>query len=34
MPLARIRFDRPPGSATEEDVIEIRDREDRALRVG
>ena len=29
MPLDRVRYDPPPGSATESDVIEIHDREDR-----
>jgi Uma2 family endonuclease len=29
IPLSRIRLDPPPGTATEEDVIEIHDREDR-----
>jgi Uma2 family endonuclease len=29
MPLSRVRFDRPPGSATEDDVVALHDREDR-----
>ncbi|MGA2068850.1 MAG: hypothetical protein ABSG86_28035 [Thermoguttaceae bacterium] len=29
IPLDRVRTDPPPGTATEQDVIEIRDREDR-----
>jgi len=29
IPLCRIRLDPPPGTATEQDVIEIHDREDR-----
>jgi Uma2 family endonuclease len=29
MPLSRIRFDPPPGQATEQDVLDIHDRENR-----
>jgi len=29
VPLSRVRFDPPPGTASEEDVVEIHDREDR-----
>jgi Uma2 family endonuclease len=29
MPLDRVRTDPPPGTATEQDVVEVRDREDR-----
>ena len=29
IPLSRIRLDPPPGTATEQDVVEIHDREDR-----